>query len=69
MVNTVEQRLLNTEQAAEVLGIKASTLPVWRHRGDPAIPFCRIGRSVRYKLVDLHDYIESRRVDRTGNES
>ena len=54
-------RLLNQEQAAELLGISPSTVNSWRVQGrGPA--FVRIStRCVRYRYEDLIQYIESKR--------
>lgn len=51
--------LLNTRQAADVLGLKPHTLYVWRSqkRGPK---FIRVGtRAVRYRFSDLLDWIAS----------
>lgn len=50
--------LLTESQAAEVLTIKPDTLRVWRCRGrGPRL--VRIGRSCRYRLADLLDFINA----------
>lgn len=60
------QKLLTTEQAASLLGLKPSTLETWRSRGGGP-PFVRIGkRAARYSLEDLDAYIEARRATNTG---
>ena len=48
---------LTTEEAAPFLGIKPSTLEVWRCRGEGPT-FLKIGRSVRYRKSDLLDFLE-----------
>ncbi|MCE5273248.1 helix-turn-helix domain-containing protein [bacterium] len=30
------------------------------------IPYCRIGRSVRYKLSDVQEFVEARRIEPEG---
>ena len=49
--------LLSTRQAAAYLGVSASFLAKSRVTGIPAIPFCRIGVAVRYRLADLDAHI------------
>lgn len=60
------QKLLTTEQAASLLSVKPSTLETWRSRGGgPA--FVRIGkRATRYRMEDLHEYVEAGRATNTG---
>ena len=52
--------LLDEKQAAELLQVKPGTLAVWRSTGRYAIPFVKVGRSVRYRLSDLNSWLESR---------
>lgn len=59
---TNQPKLLTTAQAAEYLGVTASTLHTWRCRRRYAIPFVRVGRAVRYKLADLNAWIEKQSV-------
>lgn len=60
------QRLLTTEQAASLLGLKPSTLETWRSRGGGP-PFVRVGkRAARYRVEDLHAYIEAGRAENTA---
>jgi excisionase family DNA binding protein len=49
--------LLTTEQAAEILGIKPTTLENWRCTKRVSIPYIRIGRTVRYRLIDIETLI------------
>jgi len=50
--------LLTPRQAAERLGISERTL--WQLKADGEIPFLRIGRLIRYSLVDLEKWVEDR---------
>ena len=52
--------LLDQNQAAQLLHVTPGTLSVWRSTGRYSIPFVKVGRSVRYRLSDLHSWIESR---------
>lgn len=59
----VQQDLLNTAEAAAVLGVTARTLEVWRHTKRQLIPFLKIGRLIRYRRRDLESWLASRLVD------
>jgi len=52
--------LLDEKQAAAILKVNPGTLSVWRCTGRYAIPFIKVGRSVRYRLADLNAWLESR---------
>ena len=57
---------LNTTEAAEYLGVHPQTLGNWRknHTGPP---YYTVGRSIRYAVTDLNNYILDQRVEpRTG---
>ena len=51
-----EDRLLTEKEAAKVLRISVRTLQGWRVDGGGP-KFLKIGRSVRYRLSALRDYI------------
>lgn len=52
--------LLDQNQAAQHLRVTPGTLSVWRSTGRYAIPFVKVGRSVRYRLSDLNTWLDSR---------
>ncbi len=55
----MHDHLLTTRQAAPVLGVSVAFLERDRWAG-ARVPFIKIGaRAVRYRLSDLHAYIES----------
>ena len=61
------EELLNTEQASKVLGVKSKSLANSRYTGTGVqIPFIKLGNLVRYKLSDLHNYIEGNTFNHTG---
>ncbi|WFE71219.1 helix-turn-helix domain-containing protein [Halomonas sp. M1] len=61
-------KLLNTAEAANLLGLKKNTLEIWRWRGcGPA--YKKIGNSVRYSDSDLLDYIESQTRNSTSEHA
>lgn len=49
--------LLSTIQAAAIIGVTPTKLKMDRHLG-VGIPYVKIGRTVRYKLGDIRDYLE-----------
>jgi excisionase family DNA binding protein len=54
--------LLSTEQAADYVGAKSHSLEIWRSTGRYGIPYLKVGRLVRYRRVDLDDWLKSRLV-------
>lgn len=55
----MENRLLNTRQAADYLGVSPSFLEKDRWRGS-RIPFIRISpRAIKYRQADLNAYVDS----------
>ena len=61
-VNQENYRLLSRKEAAELLGIKEITLAIWKSTKRHQLPVVKVGRLVRYRLSDLHDFIERRTV-------
>lgn len=61
------QTFLDSDQAAEYLGLKRTTLEAWRCRGGGP-RFAKLGRAVRYRKSDLDDWIESRLRENTVRE-
>ena len=57
-----EDRLINETQAAEILGRAVQTLRNDRHLRQGA-PYIKIGRSIRYQIRDLFEYMKKHRVD------
>jgi len=58
--------LLDDAQAAAALGLKPSTLGVWRSTGRYALPYVKVGRLVRYTAGDLAAWLEKRARLHTG---
>jgi excisionase family DNA binding protein len=54
--------LLTRGEAAEYLRIKPQTLAAWLCNGRYGIPVVRVGRSVRYRRVDLDAFLARRTV-------
>lgn len=59
-------RLLNTEQVAEILGVKPDTLGYWRCTGRYRLPYVKVGRLVMYRPKDVDEFIRSRTVTVEG---
>ena len=60
--------LLNTEEAAKGLGMAPQTLINMRATGrGPA--YVKIGGRVRYRLKDLEEYLEARKVVPAGEQA
>lgn len=54
-----EKQLLTVGEAAAMLSLSARTLEADRARGTIGIPFVRIGRQVRYRRMDLEQFVDS----------
>ena len=56
-------KILDERSAAKLLGLSVFTLRNWRHqlRGPS---YVKLGRSVRYRLEDLENFISGSRVNR-----
>ena len=51
--------VIRTNEAAELLGLRISTLEAWRCRGGgPA--FLKLGKAVRYRKSDLENFMAER---------
>jgi len=67
MATVTSTPLLNEKQAAELLGTTPGTLAVWRcTRRYPELRYIKIGRSVRYSVEDLQDFISRRTIGAAG---
>lgn len=53
-------RLVDSDEAAQMLHVSPGTLAVWRCRQTYPLAFVKVGRSVRYRLEDLHDFVSRR---------
>ncbi|WP_078834965.1 helix-turn-helix domain-containing protein [Pseudomonas extremaustralis] len=48
---------LGDRDAAHVLGVKTSTLAVWRSTGRYNLPYMKVGRLIRYRVSDLAEFL------------
>ena len=62
------ERLLSTEEAAELLGMNRSWLDHAR-LGDYGPAWTRIGRNVKYRPEDLRTFIAQNRTDPTSENA
>ena len=60
--NELQDELFTESQTAEYLNIKRQTLTVWRSTKRYALPFVRVGRSIRYRRRDLELFLTARTV-------
>jgi len=57
--------LVDTKQAADILGVHYLTLQNWRSTGKSP-KFVKCGRSVRYRVSDLKAWLEAQTRNHTG---
>ncbi|WP_426428605.1 helix-turn-helix domain-containing protein [Pseudomonas palmensis] len=57
---------IDDKQAAIALGVKASTLAVWRSTGRYNLPFLKVGRLVKYRIHDIAEFLARRTANHTG---
>ncbi|WP_425914149.1 helix-turn-helix domain-containing protein [Pseudomonas sp. GWSMS-1] len=57
---------VDAKLAAFALGVQANTLAVWRSCGRYGLPFIKAGRSVKYRISDLAQFIANRTACNTG---
>ena len=58
--NKMTERLLNTEEASQYLGVTRDTLAVWRTTRRYELPYIKVGRLVKYRLTDLNEWLNNR---------
>lgn len=61
MNNAIANDPLRTEaEAAEYLGLKPSTLQIWRCTGRYSVPYIKVGRLVRYRQSAIDAFVIAR---------
>lgn len=55
------KQMLTRREAAEFLSMRPQTLAAWAMTGKN-LPFVKLGKAVRYRLVDLEKFIEQQTV-------
>lgn len=66
---TARPALLTPEEAGEFLKKSTRVLAKARSTGHPAIPFAKIGKSIRYSQADLDAYIAENTHNKVGGVS
>jgi len=66
-INEAQMTPLFTEaEAATYLKVRPQTLAKWRMGGSGThIPFIKVGRSIRYRLSELNEYLDRRTFNNT----
>lgn len=54
--------LLTRKEAAQYLGVSASTLANWASTKTFVLPYFRVGKAVRYRKSDLDEFIQKSKV-------
>jgi excisionase family DNA binding protein len=54
--------ILDSNDAADYIGVKPGTLAVWRSTKRYQIPFIKVGRLVKYRKSDLDVFLEKQTV-------
>lgn len=62
-----QDKLLNRQEAADLLGVTKGTLEVWACVKRYNLPVIKIGRLCKYRLSDLIEFIDSRTQSNGGN--
>jgi len=63
---TAPTDLLDTDEAARLIGVQPQTLNLWRCTGRYALPFVRVGSRIRYRRKDLESWLASRTATSTA---
>jgi hypothetical protein len=51
--------LIETDEMAKILGVRPNTLESWRSSGRVAVPYIKLGRSVRYRPSTVLAFFET----------
>jgi len=60
--------LLNTKEAAQLLGVNKGTLDVWRCTQRYNLKYIKIGGAVRYRVEDVNAFIAERTIGGLDDE-
>jgi excisionase family DNA binding protein len=55
--------LMTADETASLIGVKPTTLKVWRSTKRYPLPFVKVGRSVRYRSSDVEKFLRERTVE------
>jgi len=56
------QAYVSEKEAGELFPIAAATLKSWRMRKIPGPPYSKVGDRIVYKLSDLHEFFDRRKI-------
>jgi predicted DNA-binding transcriptional regulator AlpA len=56
------QQLLSEIETAKQISVSPLTLQQWRHHKRYGLPFVRVGRLIRYRQIDIDNWVASRTV-------
>lgn len=59
---------ITDKETSIILGVKISTLAVWRSTGRYNLPYVKVGRLVRYRIRDLAIFLLNHVITHTGEE-
>jgi hypothetical protein len=59
---TAQPLYVDEHKGSDVTGWKVQTLRNWRHKG-VGPPYVKVGRSVRYNVNDLIDFMERHKIE------
>jgi excisionase family DNA binding protein len=63
--DNTRDKMMNTVEAAEYLGVSPATLEAWRCRGGSPI-FLKLGKAVRYSKKSLDTFTAARSFENTS---
>jgi excisionase family DNA binding protein len=55
---TLVPETVGRAEAADILGVAHQTLAVWASKKRYGLPYVKVGRCVRYRIADLHAFLE-----------
>ena len=55
-------KLLSRKEAAEILGVKETTLATWHTTNRYPLPVIKVGKLAKYRMSDIHRFLEKRAV-------
>src|ERR1700745_1098163 len=57
-----QSHLLTETETAKQISVAPATLQQWRHHHRYSLPFIRVGRLIRYRQIDVDNWLASRTV-------